>query len=93
MLFRSENGYFEFARRIYPQKLEDLGYSKAQSMDWAQMKEIIMKERPYYFNYTYGYFGADIEEDFYKGIAQNRLKGPCVYILEDYLRFLNEICK
>ena len=52
-----------------------------------------MKERPYYFNYTYGYFGADIEEDFYKGIAQNRLKGPGVYILEDYLRFLNEICK
>ena len=92
-LRRHENGYFEFARRIYPQKLEDLGYSKAQSMDWAQMKEIIMKERPYYFNYTYGYFGADIEEDFYKGIAQNRLKGPGVYILEDYLRFLNEICK
>lgn len=86
-LRRNEIAYFEQAKRAYPDELNAVGF--ALSEDPKLKLEKMLQNEPSVGHYTFGYF--NLGEDYYQQIRKGILKGPNVYIQEEYLDILQEI--
>lgn len=87
-LRRFEIAYFEQARRVFPDALNEIDFAPGRNL--LDLKEQIMMEKPSFAHYMLGFF--TLGEEFYNEIGREVVKGPNVYVQDDYLSILREIC-
>lgn len=81
--------YFELAKRIYPKELNEVGFAKGPDTRKLGWKLQALLKGPSFAWYGYGYCKPGLE--YYRGILHRNLKGPNVYIQDDYLDLLKSI--
>ena len=84
-LRRNEIAYFEQATRAYPDVLNAVDFAPSESIDWEEA----LCKKPNKTHVMFGYLELGVE--YYQQIKKEAVKGPNVYIQEDYLNILREL--
>lgn len=84
-----EAAYFELARRVYPDALNAVDFALFENI--TTKLDQLLAGKPEDGHYALGYF--DLGEEYYRQIREQIMKGPNVYVQEDYLEILRGICR
>lgn len=87
-LRKSKTVYLEQAKRVYPDALNAIDFTPGQNL--VALKERRLLEKPNFTHYMLGYFV--LGEEFYNEVSREIVRGPNIYIQDDYLQILRELC-
>lgn len=84
-----EAAYFEQAGRVYPDALNKIEFAPRENI--ALKLEQLLRGKPEDGHNMLSLF--DLGDDYYRQIREQKIKGPNIYIQDDYLKILGEICR